>query len=370
MLVIIIQEMLMATTNPLVSIGLPVFNGQRYIQEAIDSILAQTFTDFELIICDNASTDETGAICRQYAEKDARIRYHRNDINIGMAPNFNRVFELSTGPLFKWAAFDDTLAANYLEICVEAFHRAPPSVVLCCPRQTVIDTEGNVIKQSSALSNNRLTDELEGIYEVRFADAAALTGGRITEVIWGMMRREALAKTRLMGSYKAADLVLALELSLLGSFWQLPEYAFFLRLHGQHIERKARTAKQEASWWDHRNRRRFVTPKLAKVLYEDVKAILRSDLTWAEKLRCGIDMRAFFTVRLHRSLRSLRGRLKRFLLNLTLDISSYSHLPLRLWCFARAFKRKDGDSLRNKFAKAWKTPGPELRNKLMDSQGK
>jgi glycosyltransferase involved in cell wall biosynthesis len=82
---------------PKVSIGLPVYNGEAYIQNAIDSILFQSFTDFELIISDNASTDETEKICREYADKDLRVRYYRVEQNRGAAWNFNRVFKLSSG---------------------------------------------------------------------------------------------------------------------------------------------------------------------------------------------------------------------------------------------------------------------------------
>jgi glycosyltransferase involved in cell wall biosynthesis len=88
----------------LVSIGLPVYNAGQYLEEALDSILAQTFEDFELIISDNGSTDNTEAICWSYARRDQRIRYFRNETNLGAAWNFNRVFELASGKYFKWTA--------------------------------------------------------------------------------------------------------------------------------------------------------------------------------------------------------------------------------------------------------------------------
>src|SRR5688572_10868700 len=103
----------MPEKNPRVSIGLPVYNGENYLAEAIDSILAQTFEDFELIISDNASTDRTQEICEAYAAKDGRIRYYRSEVNKGSAWNFNRVFELARGEYFKWAAHDDYIAPEY-----------------------------------------------------------------------------------------------------------------------------------------------------------------------------------------------------------------------------------------------------------------
>ena len=108
----------MQSSTPKVSIGLPVYNGERYLREALDSILGQTFRDFELIICDNASTDETAAICADYAARDPRIRYHRQTHNIGATANFNHTFELARGAYFKWAAHDDVLAPTWLEKCV------------------------------------------------------------------------------------------------------------------------------------------------------------------------------------------------------------------------------------------------------------
>ena len=104
--------------SPRLSIGLPVYNGERYLAEAFDCFLAQTFQDFEIIVCDNASTDHTAEICRSYAERDPRIRYYRNGKNLGAIPNFNRVFELSRSPLFKWAAHDDLYHPRYMETCI------------------------------------------------------------------------------------------------------------------------------------------------------------------------------------------------------------------------------------------------------------
>ena len=119
--------------TPKVSIGLPVYNGEPFLSETIDAILAQTFKDFELIICDNASTDDTERICRRYAARDKRISYYRQHHNIGAAGNFNRVFNLSSGEYFKWAAHDDLIAPEYLARCVEILER-DRSVVLCHSR--------------------------------------------------------------------------------------------------------------------------------------------------------------------------------------------------------------------------------------------
>ena len=114
-----------AGDSPRVSIGLPVYNGERFLVQAIESVLAQTFEDFELIVCDNASTDASGAIAQTYVERDSRVRYFRNASNLGAARNFNRTFELSRGEYFKWLAADDLIAPTYLERCLAALGPRP-----------------------------------------------------------------------------------------------------------------------------------------------------------------------------------------------------------------------------------------------------
>src|SRR4051812_29250250 len=101
----------MVDKTPLVSIGLPVYNGENYVADAINCVLSQTFSDWELIISDNASTDRTLDICREFARKDAKIRIYQYERNMGVSPNHNRVFELSRGAFFKWIAHDDLFSA-------------------------------------------------------------------------------------------------------------------------------------------------------------------------------------------------------------------------------------------------------------------
>src|SRR5262245_40295511 len=116
--------------HPLVSIGLAVYNGEEYLSDAISSILAQSFTDFELIISDNASTDRTEEICKTYADMDSRIRYSRNETNIGGVNNENLTFRLSKGKYFRLAAHDDVCDPKLIEKCVEVLER-DQDVILC-----------------------------------------------------------------------------------------------------------------------------------------------------------------------------------------------------------------------------------------------
>lgn len=107
------------THAPKVSIGMPVYNGEETICQALDSLLAQTFTDFELIISDDASTDRTGEICLEYAKKDPRIRYVRQPENRGANFNFQFVLDKARGEYFMWAAQDDVRSPDYLSVNVD-----------------------------------------------------------------------------------------------------------------------------------------------------------------------------------------------------------------------------------------------------------
>ena len=131
-------------SRPLVSIGLPVFNGEKYIVAAIDSILAQTFEDFELIVSDNASTDGTASICQAYAARDARVRYIRQPVNCGAANNFEFVLQQARAPLFMWFAADDACDADLLALLVEC-HRNDSNVVLATSDVTDVDVDGRHI---------------------------------------------------------------------------------------------------------------------------------------------------------------------------------------------------------------------------------
>ena len=130
-------------TGSRVSIGLPVWNGQEFLPKALDSLLAQTFSDFELVISDNASTDATEAICTAYGAKDGRIRYYRNHENIGLQANTQRVLDLATAPLFMWACHDDVWDRTYLAKMVEQLDR-DPSLVLAGCNATSIDERGTL----------------------------------------------------------------------------------------------------------------------------------------------------------------------------------------------------------------------------------
>jgi glycosyltransferase involved in cell wall biosynthesis len=208
--------------TPTLGIALPVYNGERYLREALDALLEQSFSDFELLIADNASTDGTAAIAAEYAARDLRVRYHRNAENVGAARNFNLAFELTPGRYFKWAAHDDLLHPDFLRRCVDALER-DPCAVLAYPRARRIDERGEPIGDYSpglASDSDSCTTRLEALLQYYNCYE-----------VFGVIRREALRKTGLIGAHASGDRVFLARLGLLGRFVEVPESLFYPRSH-------------------------------------------------------------------------------------------------------------------------------------------
>jgi len=213
---------------PRVSIGLPVYNGEDYLREAIDSILSQSFEDFELIISDNASTDGTQFICEHYAKSDSRIRYLRNDVNIGAAPNYNCLISLARGEYFKWAAHDDNCYEDFLAECVSALDNNP-DVVLCYPSTHVIDGEGKVLcdyRDNLGLLQDSPQERLIAYLRTNFMRKTGMCNP-----IFGVMRLSELHKTRLIQEFLSSDRLLLAHLTLLGKSIELRSILFQRRVH-------------------------------------------------------------------------------------------------------------------------------------------
>jgi glycosyltransferase involved in cell wall biosynthesis len=226
-----------------ISIGMPVYNGEPYLEEAIQSVLSQTYEDFVLIISDNASIDRTEQICRNYASQDHRVVYTRNRENIGAAKNYNRVFEMSSGPYFRWFNADDVCAPKLLQRCVEVMD-ARSDVVLCYGKTDIIDFDGRLIKHYD--DNLDLQQETAGDRFVNFLKAVGLNNA-----IYGLMRSAAVGKTMLMGngSYPAADINFLAEMTLYGKFMEIPEVLFFRRMHSQASSSNLRDTIFERVFW-------------------------------------------------------------------------------------------------------------------------
>lgn len=227
---------------PLVSIGVPVYNGEHYLEQALDSLCAQTFQDMEILICDNASTDSTASICRRYARRDARIRYMRHETNIGAGPNFNSAFMRSTGKYFKWAAHDDYCAPEFVARCVDVMER-DGGIVLCTSNIIWVDEHGAFVR--------KVTHPTDGVDSerphTRFARMSSTGHGCFD--VFGVIRRDALAQTALIDSFIGSDRALLAHLSLLGRIHRIDEDLFFSRDHSQRSIRALRL-RERSSWWD------------------------------------------------------------------------------------------------------------------------
>ncbi|MEL6283892.1 MAG: glycosyltransferase [Pseudomonadota bacterium] len=237
------------TATPRVSIGLPVYNGENYLAEAIDSILSQTFTDFELIISDNASTDGTQAICERYAAADKRVRYSRLAENLGAAPNYNRLVEMARGEYFHWHAHDDVLELEFVARCVETLD-SQPDVVLVYPATHVIDGNGEVMslyRDDLDLPQNSAHERLVAYLRQNFMRKRGLCNP-----IFGMIRTASLRETRLIQDFLSSDRLLLAHFALLGKFIELPEPLFKRRVHAGISTMADRRLKARRAWFNTR----------------------------------------------------------------------------------------------------------------------
>jgi len=204
---------------------MPVYNGAKWIRDAVTCLLNQSFADFELIISDNASTDDTEAICRSLAATDPRIRYHRNPANIGVFRNYDRVFELSAAPYFKWASCNDLCLEGFLEKCVAVLD-ARPDVVLAYPKAVLIFAPPGEAEYAQEYDDNLNLEQDSP--SARFREY--LNRERINNVMNGVIRAAALRETALNWQAPGSDISMIAELSLRGKFVEVPERLFVRRM--------------------------------------------------------------------------------------------------------------------------------------------
>lgn len=232
-----------ANHSPKVSIGLPVYNGENYLREAIDSILGQSFTDFELILSDNASSDKTADICLQYATKDSRVHYYRSKENLGASQNFNHVVHRAKGSYFKWAAHDDLCAPNYLKKCVDVLDHHN-DVVLCHSLSCGIDASGKKIgiyTRDKGFDGPTPAERMSALINVN----------HLCVVIFGLVRRSALLETPLLQAYVGSDRNLLVELGLKGKLHVLDQVLFARRDHPDtSVKRFSSNESGWINWFD------------------------------------------------------------------------------------------------------------------------
>ena len=216
----------MTDNKPLVSIGMPVYNSEQHIRQALDSVLAQDYEHFELIISDNASTDRTREVCLEYAARDKRIRYYQNERNMGIAWNQNRVFELSSGKYFKWAGSHDYVAPSFISACKHILD-TDPHVVLAYPLARVVDGKDETIKGvvPEIIDTRKLPTCARVLVVVAKVEKCALE-------LYGLFRTAALSRCRPLVTLIANDMVLMLEISILGAIALVPEVLLYRREFG------------------------------------------------------------------------------------------------------------------------------------------
>lgn len=261
--------------SPKISVGLPVFNGEGFLDEAISSLVSQTHEDLEIVISDNASTDRTEEICRKWAASDDRIRYYRSDKNRGAAWNFNKVFEESRGAYFNWAAHDDKLMPEFLAECSDILDKHP-DVVLSYTRVLQIDENGDFLDPWSVYSDVSSDDQVDRL-------RAALWDWMCLP-IFGLIRSDVLRSTGLIRPFHASDRMLLGELALQGKFYLVDAWLFVHREHPGMSANAYRSAYTRGEWWDPDNPG---TTKWPNWLYHTnvARMISRASMSNRNKLR-------------------------------------------------------------------------------------
>lgn len=260
----------------LVSLGLPVYNGCNFLRQALDSILAQTYPAWELILSDNGSTDATPDICAEFAARDGRIRFYRHRVNMGASRNFNFVFTMARGPLFRWTAHDDICEPALIERCVAGLS-AHPAAVLCHPRTRVIGPSGETLYDE----NLKLRTDSNDVRE-RYKDLICLDHACFP--IFGIIRSDLLRRTPLLGAFVGSDRNLLAELALHGPFHEVPEILFLRRDHPNTSTRQYPVASARLAWFkDSSHSARYPTLRRA---YGYLSSLARAPLTARERLAC------------------------------------------------------------------------------------
>lgn len=259
---------------PRVTVGVPAYNAQRYLSLALDSLIAQTYENIEILVVDNASTDSTPDIVQRYAERDPRIRYVRNPENIGAGRNFKRCLELARTEYFRWQSADDLSAPTFVERCVAVLD-SEPDVIQAYPRTVLIDENGNEL--------SKYDDPIETLSDSpRERYLHVMNNLGLVNAYYGVMRTELLRKTGVHGAYLGADLIVQAEIALYGKIRAIPEYLYFRRMHAE--AHSAMTLGQAHAFYNpKRPRRRELT--LWRQLGERLRSIARSPLPILEKVR-------------------------------------------------------------------------------------
>lgn len=261
--------------SPRATVGIPVYNGEKYLPAALDSVREQDEEHIEIVISDNASTDATEEICRAAAAEDPRIRYHRQPRNRGGGWNFNHLLDLARAPYFTWAAADDIRRPAFVRRCLETFADSDPATVLVYPRTRIIDA-GGVLTED--LNDTDLACDEPTPHE----RMAHFLRAQAAHLFYGLHRTDALRSTRGIRPTVGNDMVILTELACRGPFALVPEQLFWQR---RHAEQFSAQGQAQIAWHAPAASVRFAFPH-TKVSVELVRGVLSSPLGPAETLRC------------------------------------------------------------------------------------
>jgi len=299
--------------DPRVSVGLPVFNGEEHLEKGLRSLLSQDLDDFELIISDNASSDSTPEICADYVRQDRRIRYVRNEKNIGAARNFSRLVDLASGEYFKWAAHDDWWEPQFLRSCVEVLDREPSSV-LCSTGVTLVDREGRSHGVWHPVSDLSPSKPQARFHRLIWAQEPP-------HMLYGVIRTAQLRRTRLIQSYLGADRVLLAELCMLG-----PILSIFDPLHTRTDDSSLRSGRVPSTYNDPRNRGQLPL-RTWRLFYEHLGVIKRAPIASRHTAWLSLDVAACFGIKQSRRLAAELFRSSRIIIRGAPHASPRSGMP-------------------------------------------
>jgi glycosyltransferase involved in cell wall biosynthesis len=265
--------------SPRVIIGLPVYNGERFIGAAIESHLTQSFDNFDLIISDNGSTDSTREICSDYASNDKRIRYLQSPENRGILWNHRRVLEEIQNPnqYFRWAGADDVMEPGLLQVMVDVLD-SRPDVEAVVPDTKNIDEHGEIIGSAPRTLNLQSPDAFERARDVLLASYQHV-------IAYGLLRASTVRVMRTGPNYPGWDSVFVWELALRGKLVQPAEPALLRRFHAGSISR-VRNVSEVRRWVEPNSVPGMNFPHWSWA-YERARALIACPLSTRDRLRIG-----------------------------------------------------------------------------------
>ena len=277
--------------GPQITVALPVYNGERYLDRAIRSVLDQSWRDLELVVVDNASSDATEEIARRAADRDDRVRYVRQPENVGAVGNFNTGLALARGTFFCWLAHDDWLAPEYLERCLAEL--GDHDLVVCSTMMGVTDESGEIFR----IQRERLVGA-DAAHPRQRLHSMLWTLQDPTAPVFGLIRVATLRRVGGMPSVPEPDRHLLYALSLHGKLRALPDVLFHHYGPPGHSAHYGVGRMHRRSWdWLHPPGRRRIKLSPARVISHQLTTVLRSDLPLPDRGVAALDVCGAFLVR-------------------------------------------------------------------------